>query len=99
MILPAVLGVISFLADHGLSLGDALSRPRVDVSGNDWITADSRMPLATLHALAQVLPVVQADRTVMPVNFTTATGVADCNGEKSGAVEPALPLGEAVGVT
>ena len=99
MILPAVLGVISFLADHGLSLGDALSRPRVDVSGNDWITADSRLPLATLQALAQVLPVVQADRTVMPVNFTVATGVADCNGEKSGAVEPALPWGEAVGVT
>lgn len=97
-ILPAVLGIISFLADHGLSLGEALSRPRIDVSGNDWITADSRLPPVVLQALAQVLPVVQADRTVLPVNFTCATGVADRHGEKSGAVEPSLPWGEAVGV-
>jgi len=98
-ILPAVFGIISFLIDHDLSLGDAMSRPRIDVSGNHWITADSRLPRETLQALAQVLPVVQADRTVLPINFTIATGVSDRNGEKSGAVEPGMPWGEAVGVS
>lgn len=97
-ILPAVLALVSFMADHGLSLGEALARPRIDVSGNDWITADRRLPPAVLQALAQVLPVVQADRTVLPINFTCAAGVADRGGVKSGAVEPALPWGEAVGV-
>lgn len=97
-ILPAMLALVSFLADHGLSLGEAMARPRIDVSGNDWITADPRLPPAVLQALARVLPVVQADRTVLPVEFTCATGVADRKGEKSGAVEPTLPWGEAVGV-
>jgi gamma-glutamyltranspeptidase/glutathione hydrolase len=98
-ILPAVFGIISFLTDHGLSLGDAVSRPRIDVSGNRWITADSRLPEETLQALAQVLPVVRADRTVLPINFTIATGVGDSKGKKFGAVEPGMPWGEAVGLS
>jgi gamma-glutamyltranspeptidase/glutathione hydrolase len=96
-IIPAVFGIISFLTDHGLSLADAIARPRIDVSGSQWITADSRLPKATLEALTQVLPVVTAERTVLPMNFAIASGVGDRNGEKSGATEPSTPWAEAIG--
>jgi gamma-glutamyltranspeptidase/glutathione hydrolase len=96
-IIPAIVGIISFLTDHGLSLAEAIARPRIDVSGGQWITADSRLPMATLEALTQVLPVVAAERTVLPVNFSIASGVGDRNGEKSGATEPSMPWAEAIG--
>jgi gamma-glutamyltranspeptidase/glutathione hydrolase len=96
-IIPAVFGIISFLTDHGLSLADAIARPRIDISGSQWITADSRLPKATLEALTQVLPVVTAERTVLPMNFAIASGVGNRNGEKSGATEPSTPWAEAIG--
>ena len=96
-IIPAVVGIVSFLTDHGLSLAEAIARPRIDVSGSPWITADSRLPRTMLEALAQVAPVVAAERTVLPVNFSIASGVADRNGEKSGATEPSMPWAEAIG--
>lgn len=98
-IIPAVFSIISFLADHGLSLEEAIRRPRIDVSGSQWITGDSRLPQATLEALTQVLPVVAAERTVLPINFAIASGVGDCGGEKSGATEPGMPWAEAIGVS
>jgi hypothetical protein len=45
----------------------------------------------------QVLPVVTAERTVLPMNFAIASGVGDSNGEKSGATEPSTPWAEAIG--
>lgn len=96
-IIPAVFGIISFLTDHGLSLAEAITRPRIDVSGSQWITADSRLPKTTLEALTQVLPVVAAERTVLPINFSIASGVGDRNGEKFGATEPSMPWAEAIG--
>jgi gamma-glutamyltranspeptidase/glutathione hydrolase len=98
-IIPAVFSIISFLTDHGLSLGEAIARPRIDVSGNQWITADSRLPKATLESLAQVLPVVVAERSVLPMNYAVASAVGDRNGEKCGATEPAMPWAEAIGVS
>ncbi|NYT62524.1 gamma-glutamyltransferase [Alcaligenaceae bacterium] len=98
-IMPALLGLISFLTDHGLSLRDALNHPRIDVSGNPWITADHRMPPVVLDALAKVLPVVRAERTVLPVNFTIALGVGEHNGQKFGATESSMPWAEALAQT
>jgi gamma-glutamyltranspeptidase/glutathione hydrolase len=98
-IIPAVFSIVSFLTDHGLSLEEAIARPRIDVSGNRWITADSRLPNATLEALAQVLPVVAAERTVLPMNYALASGAGDRNGAKSGASEPSAPWAEAIGVS
>ena len=42
-ILPSVLQGIAFLFDHGMDVGDALHRPRIDVSRTDQIIADRRM--------------------------------------------------------
>jgi gamma-glutamyltranspeptidase/glutathione hydrolase len=97
-IIPAVVSIISFLTDHGLSLDEAIGRPRIDVSGGSlWITADSRLPKATLESLTDVMPVVVAERTLLPINFAIATGVGDRDGEKSGATDPCTPWAEAIG--
>ena len=97
-IMPAMLQLITLMTDHGLSLDEAIAAPRIDVSGTPWITADQRLSASTLQALAEVMPVVLADRAVLPTNYTIATGVSCVDGEKSGAVEPTMPWAAAVGV-
>ncbi len=42
-IMPAVFQLISFLTDYGMDVGQALHQPRLDVSGTDLVTLDSRL--------------------------------------------------------
>jgi gamma-glutamyltranspeptidase/glutathione hydrolase len=97
-IMPAMLQLIALMTDHGLSLDDAIAAPRIDVSGTAWITADPRLPASTLQALADIMPVVLADRDVLPTNYTIATGVSYVGTEKTGAVESTMPWAAAIGV-
>ncbi len=50
-IFPAVFQLTSFLVDYQLSAGDAAHVPRIDVSGNEWLTIMDTMPGATIAAL------------------------------------------------
>ena len=97
-IMPAMLQLITLMTDHDLSLAKAIAAPRIDVSGNPWITADPRLTPSTLQALAEIMPVVLADRAVLPTNYTIATGVSHVGADKSGAVENTMPWAAAIGV-
>src|SRR5262249_21293556 len=50
-IFPSVMQLLVFLIDRGMTLDQAIHHPRVDISGDPWITADSRLAGATLDAL------------------------------------------------
>ena len=95
-ILPAVFQISSFLADHGMSLGQAVHAPRIDVSGPDRVVADRRLAPETLEALAARHPTLVADRAGYPFNFTIASAVRCRDGVGEGAVEPWQPVAEAV---
>ena len=42
-IMPAVFQLMSFLTDFGMDLGSAAAQPRIDVSGGDTLSLDSRL--------------------------------------------------------
>ena len=48
--------VVSFLADHGMSLEDAFHQPRIDASGGETVSVDPRLPQAIRSALAEQFP-------------------------------------------
>lgn len=50
-IFPSVMQLLVFLIDRRMTLDQAIHFPRIDVSGDPWITADSRIAGATLDAL------------------------------------------------
>jgi hypothetical protein len=94
---PTLVQALRLLVEHALSIDAALAAPRIDVSGNPWITADARLSPATVTALEEIMPVVLADRCVMPNHFTIATGVADYGGQYVGSVEASKPWAAAIG--
>ena len=51
-IFPAIMQLISFVVDHGMTLEDAFHTPRIDVSGADLVTLDDRLDPAIAAALA-----------------------------------------------
>ena len=74
-ILPAVAQLLSFLADFGMSLDDAVHCPRINVDGPDLVEADARLPDATLAMLdARFALAVQACR-VHPAAFACPNAV------------------------
>ena len=96
-ILPAVLQLTLFLRDHGLDLEQAFHQPRLDVSGTELVTVDSRLEIelappdgATVRRLAP---------QVSPLLFACASGVLDdtSRGWREGMTEPLHPWAEAVG--
>src|SRR5437763_2141506 len=50
-IVSAVLQLISFLIDYGLTLEDAFHRPRMDMSGDQRVIADAALAPEDQHAL------------------------------------------------
>ncbi len=95
-IMPAVFNLLSFMIDYGLSLDAAMHAPRIDVSGPDRVIADRALPHAVLETLGACHPTLLADRTGYPYNFTIASAVRRRGGVGEGAVEPWLPVAEAV---
>jgi gamma-glutamyltranspeptidase / glutathione hydrolase len=95
-ILPAVLQLVSFLLDHGMSLEDAFHQPRLDVSGPDLVTADQRLPFAVEP------PPGGASRRLppqpSPLLFACPTAVLDdtAAGWREGMTEPIQPWADAV---
>lgn len=97
-ILPAVFNLLSFLIDHGLSLEEAMHAPRIDVSGPDFVVADSRLRPEDLEILAAAHPAVVAQRGVYPYHFSIASAVRRIEGRTEAAVEPWHPGAEAMAV-
>ncbi|MFD1344755.1 gamma-glutamyltransferase, partial [Litorisediminicola beolgyonensis] len=90
-IVSAVTQLVSFLVDHGLSLGEAFHAPRVDVSGLDAIVVDRLLPEELDAGLSALAPVIRTDRTVLPFAFACASGVMSAGGVRMGCTEPEAP--------
>jgi gamma-glutamyltranspeptidase/glutathione hydrolase len=72
-IMPAVMQLISFLVDYGMSVEEACHQPRLDVSGTPVVTVDARLPVSIAEHLAARLdkqhPVMRAQHGVYPALF------------------------------
>jgi len=76
-IFPAVLQIVSFLIDHGMSLEDAFHQPRIDASGGEHVGVDPRLTQEVKSALGEKFPVHPAELAVYPANFACPSAVLD----------------------
>jgi gamma-glutamyltranspeptidase / glutathione hydrolase len=95
-IIGAVLQIISFLIDHGLTLEQAFHQQRIDVSGAGQAIADRTLPRTVLDALAQALPTTTATRTNFPYAFACPAAVLRDGDLNMGCTEIMSPWGDAV---
>ncbi|HVO89074.1 MAG TPA: gamma-glutamyltransferase [Casimicrobiaceae bacterium] len=95
-ILGTVLQLISFVADHELTLEDAFHQPRIDMSGGDTVVADRALPASTIEALQAAFPTTTARRTVFPYAFAVPAGVLRQGEWNMGCTEIMSPWGDAV---
>lgn len=95
-ILAAVAQSLCYVLDFGMNLAQAAHHPRIDVSGQDLVTADQRLGDAVLTALALDGPLEIVEHTVLPINFACpnlilrhqglSTGISDIQSPWSAAI-------------
>jgi gamma-glutamyltranspeptidase / glutathione hydrolase len=95
-IIGAVLQIISFLIDHGLTLEEAFHQQRIDVSGGGKATADRTLPQQVIDALAATFPTTTALRANFPYAFACPTAVLRDGELNMGCTEIMSPWGDAV---
>ena len=96
--MPAVLQLISFLRDNGMTLDEAIHHPRIDVSGGEVVMADRKLPEATQQALARKFSVHSTDRVAFPLlPFACPSLVQREDGVNYGGTEISSPWADAVG--
>jgi gamma-glutamyltranspeptidase/glutathione hydrolase len=96
-ILPAVLQIASLLIDGGLDLEEAFHEPRIDVSGEPYVTADRRLAPEVLAALAGRFEVRSVAHTLHPNLFACPSAVLR-EGEVAWAMtDPFQPVAGAAG--
>jgi len=97
-IFPAVLQIVSFLIDHGLSLEDAFHHPRIDASGGESVGLDPRLPQEVRLALGEKFPTHSAELVVYPANFACPSAVLNDprTGERFGMGDVMSPWSGAV---
>jgi gamma-glutamyltranspeptidase/glutathione hydrolase len=95
-IIGAVLQIISFMLDHGLTLEEAFHQQRIDVSGDGKATADRTLPQGVLDALAAAFPTTTAVRTNFPYAFACPAAVLRERDLNMGCTEIMSPWGDAV---
>jgi gamma-glutamyltranspeptidase/glutathione hydrolase len=96
-IMPAVMQLISFLADFGMTLDDAFHTPRIDVSGTDIVTLDDRLPADIAAALPRPLEAQRDALGVYPAPFANPNAAGWLPGEARavGAVHVTSPWAQA----
>jgi len=97
-IMPAVIQISSFLADHGMSLEDAFHHPRIDASGGDTVGVDPQLPAPIQKALADQFPTQLTEFVVYPTNFACPSAVLrdPGSGENFGISDVMSPWSAAV---
>ncbi|WP_176045602.1 gamma-glutamyltransferase [Burkholderia sp. BCC1644] len=68
-IMPAVMQLITYLIDCGMSIEDAIHFPRLDVSGDPWVTVDDRMDMSVSDAIGKTHEVRRAANLIAPNLF------------------------------
>jgi len=95
-IIGAVLQIISFIIDHGLTLEEAFHQQRIDMSGAGKATADRTLPQSVLGALAAAFSTTTAVRTNFPYAFAVPAAVLRDGEINMGCTEIMSPWGDAV---
>ena len=68
-IMPAVMQLIAYLVDCGMSVEDAIHFPRLDVSGDPWVTVDERIEASVVNAIGATHEVRRAANLIAPNLF------------------------------
>jgi gamma-glutamyltranspeptidase/glutathione hydrolase len=95
-ILPAVAQLALFMADHGMTLDEAMQTPRIDVSGGPTVTADATLPREILEALGAEFDTVAVRRSFFPLAYACPSAVSRTGTMNTGACEVTMPWAEAV---
>lgn len=95
-IMAAVLQLVAFVADFGMSPGAAAHQPRIDVSDANKVTADCRLAPDILRALEADGPVEIVEHGVLPLNFACPNLIAQAGGARTGISDAASPWSGAV---
>ena len=83
-IFPAIFQLVSLLVDYGMTLEEAYMTPRIDVSGGDLVTVDTRLDEEIREALAARWPTVEMPPSVIS-SYACPNTVQDLDGMKQGA--------------
>ncbi len=94
-IMPSVAQVVSFLAEFGMDLEQALHHPRIDASGAAVVLADNDLPDEAIERLRARHEVIARKRTVFPAWFANVTAVCRRGETNLGGSEPQLPWSDA----
>jgi gamma-glutamyltranspeptidase/glutathione hydrolase len=95
-ILPAVMQLLSFLADYGHGLNEAFHLPRIDASEADLVIGDALLGEGVHEALSARFPYVRMRRQTLPFKFACPSGVLRSGALNFGATEIASPWADAV---
>jgi gamma-glutamyltranspeptidase/glutathione hydrolase len=94
--MAAVLQMMSFVADFGMTPEAAAHQPRIDVSGPNLVTADQRLAPDILKALEADGPTQIVEHAVLPINFACPNLIAQADGIRTGISDAASPWSAAV---
>jgi gamma-glutamyltranspeptidase / glutathione hydrolase len=95
-IMAAVLQLVAFVADFGMTPEAAAHQPRIDVSDPDKVTADRRLAPDILRALQADGPTEIVEHSVLPLNFACPNLVTQADGVRTGISDAASPWSAAV---
>jgi gamma-glutamyltranspeptidase/glutathione hydrolase len=95
-IVSANVQLVLAMLDGGMPIGEALSAPRLDASG-ERVLADMRVPAALVADLqARGWDVLAVEESPFPRHFASPAGVAAyADGRRAGASDPLMPSGVA----
>jgi gamma-glutamyltranspeptidase/glutathione hydrolase len=95
-IMAAVLQLVSFVADFGMTPEAAAHQPRIDVSGPGLVTADRRLAPDIIRSLEADGPVQLVEHAVLPVNFACPNLITQAEGVRTGISDAISPWSAAV---
>jgi gamma-glutamyltranspeptidase / glutathione hydrolase len=90
-IMAAVLQLMSFVADFGMTPERAAHQPRIDVSGPDKVTADRKLAPDILAALQADGLTEIVEHGVLPLNFACPNLIRQADGTRTGISDAASP--------
>src|SRR3954453_13941148 len=90
-IMAAVLQLMSFVADFGMTPEAAAHQPRIDVSGPDKVTADARLAPDILEALRKDGETLAVEHGGLPINFACPNLIQQASAARTGISDAASP--------
>jgi gamma-glutamyltranspeptidase / glutathione hydrolase len=95
-IMAAVLQLLWFVTEFGMTPERAAHQPRIDVSGPDKVTADRRLAPEIIRALEADGVTEIVEHGVLPVNFACPNLLMQRDGQRTGISDAASPWSAAV---